>query len=130
MKVAIAALGNSVDAAYARHFATATHYFIYDTETGEVEVMENTARNLPAGRGVTLAETLIKKGVKAVVVELIGPKPFNMLRDAEVKVYPGPKLKVQDVLNAVKAGELASPLTAPTEEPHAGEHGACEEEVK
>jgi predicted Fe-Mo cluster-binding NifX family protein len=43
MKVAIAALGNSVDAVYARHFATATHYFIYDTETGEIEVMENTA---------------------------------------------------------------------------------------
>jgi predicted Fe-Mo cluster-binding NifX family protein len=99
MKVAIAALGNSVDAVYARHFATTTHYFIYDTETGEVEVMENTARNLPAGRGVVLADTLIKKGIKAVVVELIGSKPFNMLKDAEVKVYPGPKLKVQDVLN-------------------------------
>jgi len=39
----IVTLGNSVDAVYASHFATATHYFIYDTKTEEVEVMENTA---------------------------------------------------------------------------------------
>ncbi|WP_169302529.1 NifB/NifX family molybdenum-iron cluster-binding protein [Ammonifex degensii] len=85
----------------------------------------NTARDLPAGRGVAVAEMLLEKGVKGVVVELIGPRPFAKLKEAGVKVYPGPLLKVQDVINAIKAGQLAPPLEAPTEAPHAGEHGSC-----
>ncbi|MGO0122594.1 NifB/NifX family molybdenum-iron cluster-binding protein [Desulfothermobacter acidiphilus] len=124
-KIAIAALGDSPDAAFSRHFATATHFLIYDTASGDLEAVENPARDLPAGRGVAVADLLIGKGVKGVVTGLIGPRPFARLQEAGIKVYPGPRIKVQEVINAIKAEQLSPPLEAPTEAPHAGEHGGC-----
>jgi len=114
-KIAIASTGNSPEALFSRHFATATYFLIYDTAKGTLEAVENTARELPSGRGVAVAKMLIDKGVKAVVVELIGPRPFEMLKESGVKVYLGPRVKVQEVLDAIKTDRMGMPLEAPTE---------------
>jgi predicted Fe-Mo cluster-binding NifX family protein len=126
-KIAVAAAGNSPEALFSRHFATATHFLIYDTVRGVLEAVENKALELPVGRGVAAAKMLIEKGVKAVVAELIGPRPFEMLREAGVKVYPGPQIKVQEILEAIRANRVSPPLEAPTEVCHAGKHGGCSE---
>ncbi|HHS48636.1 MAG TPA: dinitrogenase iron-molybdenum cofactor [Desulfurella acetivorans] len=126
-KIATAAMGNSPEAPFSQHFATATHFLIYDTATGHLEVVENTARDLSAGKGVAAAKMLIEKRVKGVVVEFIGPRPFSMLQEAGVKVYPGIQIKAQDVLDSIKAGKLSQPLEAPTETSHTGQHGDHQE---
>jgi len=50
-KVAITAFGTGGESLYATHFATGSYFLIYDPVTGSLEAVENTARNLPAGRG-------------------------------------------------------------------------------
>ena len=126
-KVAITALGSDGEALFSPHFAIASHFLLYDPATGEVTAVENTARDLRAGRGLAAADLLIEQGVGAVVTQFIGPKPFALLQEKGIKVHPGPRLKVAEVLAAVKDERLALPLEAATEEAHAGEHGGCEE---
>ncbi|MEW5762229.1 MAG: NifB/NifX family molybdenum-iron cluster-binding protein [Bacillota bacterium] len=124
-KVAITAFGSDAEALFAPHFALASYFLLYDPATNELTAVENTARDLPAGRGVAAADLLIERGVGAVVTQLIGPKPFALLQEKGIKVYPGPRLKVAEILAAVKDGRLALALEAATEEAHAGEHGGC-----
>ncbi|HHP50472.1 MAG TPA: dinitrogenase iron-molybdenum cofactor [Moorella mulderi] len=124
-KVAIAAMGPDKGAEFSRHFATAPYFLIYDPASKEVEAVENKAREMPAGRGAAAAQLLMDKGVKAVVVEHIGPRPFNMLKEAGIKVYPGPEISVEQILEALDKGQMAAPLEAPTESLGSGEGCGC-----
>jgi|GEM_PF-5690439 len=77
-KVAITAFGTDEESLYAPHFAVGSYFLLYDPVTGNLEAVENTARNLPAGRGVAAAQLLIERGVGAVVTQFVGPKPQRL----------------------------------------------------
>ncbi|MGB9713064.1 MAG: NifB/NifX family molybdenum-iron cluster-binding protein [Dissulfurimicrobium hydrothermale] len=122
-KIAITAMGMDEGAVFSRHFATATHFLVYDTATGVLDARENQARALTTGRGVKAAEILVDSGVNALVTDLIGPKPFELLNKKGVKIYQGPRIGIKDVLQAIREDRLGPPLSAPTEEAHARQHG-------
>ena len=122
-KVAISAFGNDTEAMYSPHFGAASHFIIYDPATGETGVVENTARDLSAGRGEMAARLLLEQGVKAVVTQLIGPRPFKTFQENGVKIYPGLRLMVEDITRAVREERMSPALSGPTEESHFG--GEC-----
>ncbi|ACV61316.1 Dinitrogenase iron-molybdenum cofactor biosynthesis protein [Desulfofarcimen acetoxidans DSM 771] len=122
-KVAISAFGNDAEAMYSPHFGAASHFVIYNLSTGETEVVENVAHNLSAGRGEMAARLLLEHGIKAVVTQLIGPRPFRTFQENGVNIYPGLRLMVEDITRAVQEERLSPPLSGPTEESHSG--GEC-----
>ena len=85
----------------------AQYFVIQDTESGEVEALDN-AENLNAmqGAGVQAGQNLANAGVEAVLTGNCGPKAFQVLDAAGVKVYLGISGTVADALAAFKDGKL------------------------
>ena len=103
------------------HFGKAYAFAIVDTESGEVEVVENprVALGLQHGAGRYIAEMLDQKGVKAVPLREIGQGAFKHLSQRGIKIYLVPKevKTVQEAIELFKGGKL-NLLLEPNEPPH------------
>ncbi|MEO2083619.1 MAG: NifB/NifX family molybdenum-iron cluster-binding protein [Desulfurobacteriaceae bacterium] len=102
------------------HFGKSKHFAVVDTETGNVEVIENPGIHLPRGRGIYIAEMFKEKGVQAVLVKEMGAGAFDKIRNVMgIKVYLiPPEIKFLDeAVEAFKERKLKE-LPAPNEEPH------------
>jgi predicted Fe-Mo cluster-binding NifX family protein len=124
-KVAIPAGGSTLESEVLVHFGVTPYFIIYDPATKKWEAAENPGAKLESSRGITAAEFLIGKGVKHVITVLIGPKPFETLTSHGVKLHPGVKLSVQQVIESIEKGNLQMPLKASTEPAHLGKEGGC-----
>ncbi len=102
------------------HFGKSKHFAVVDTETGNVEVIENPGIHLPRRRGIYIAEMFKEKGVQAVLVKEMGAGAFDKIRNVMgIKVYLiPPEIKFLDeAVEAFKEMKLKE-LPAPNEEPH------------
>ena len=103
------------------HFGKAYAFAIVDTESGEVEVVENprVALGLQHGAGRYIAEMFDQKGVKAVLLREIGEGAFGHLTTLGIKIYLVPKevKTVQEAVEHFKNGKL-NLLLEPNEPPH------------
>ncbi len=102
------------------HFGKSKHFAVVDTETGNVEVIENPGIHLPRRRGIYIAEMFKEKGVQAVLVKEMGAGAFDKIRNVMgIKVYLiPPEIKFLDeAVEAFKERKLKE-LPAPNEEPH------------
>lgn len=105
-------MGSDVDPRFGR----AAAFCICDTETGEIEGLENGA-GAPSGAGVQTAQWIIDRGVEAVITGSVGPNAFRVLRAAGVAVYVGASGTVESAIEDFRAGKL-TPTTEPTNAGH------------
>jgi predicted Fe-Mo cluster-binding NifX family protein len=95
-------VGGEVDPRFGR----APRFLIVNTETMEVEVIENTqSLDLPQGAGIQAAQNVLTAKPDMVLTGNCGPKAFKVLQAAHVKVVVGVKGKIMDALQALLAGE-------------------------
>jgi predicted Fe-Mo cluster-binding NifX family protein len=82
------------------------YFVVADTNSGEYEAVDNT-QNLQAvqGAGVQAAQTVAKLGANVVITGHCGPKAFQVLNNAGIKVYTGAEGTVQWALDEWKAGK-------------------------
>jgi len=102
------------------HFGKSNLFAIVDTETGEVELVENPALHLQRGRGVHIARMFQEKGVKAVLVKEMGPGAFDKIRNVlGIKVYliPSEVKFLDEAVGLFKEGKLEE-LLEPNEDEH------------
>ena len=103
------------------HFGKAHAFAIADTESGEIEVVENprVALGLQHGAGKYIAEMFDQKGVKVVLLREIGQGAFKHLSQRGIKIYLVPKevKTVQEAIELFKGGKL-NLLLEPNEPPH------------
>ena len=107
MKICVTSQGDSPDSAIDPRFGRAAKFFIYDTESGEFNSVDN-AQNLNAaqGAGIQAAQTVAGSGVSAVLTGHCGPKAFSVLRKAGIDIYLGASGSVLDAIEAWKQGKL------------------------
>ncbi|MFH1024730.1 MAG: NifB/NifX family molybdenum-iron cluster-binding protein [Planctomycetota bacterium] len=107
MKIAISASGRTADSAIDSRFGRAAFFVVVDTETGVFEAHDN-AQNLNAaqGAGIQAAETVSRLGAEIVITGHCGPKAYQALRAAGVKVVIGAQGTVAGALEAFKSGTL------------------------
>lgn len=118
MKVAFPTSGETPDAALDSRFGRASNFFVFDLGTGGHEVVDNQqALDSPQGAGIQAAETVVRSGADCLVTGNCGPKAFQVLKAAGIKVYTADKLTVAEALEAFKAGMLSS-LTVANVEGH------------
>lgn len=109
MKVAVTATGETIKSTVEPRFGRAGTFILYDTETGETEVIDNTGGfNLPQGAGIQTAELLSRRGANYVITGHCGPKAFRTLQAAEIKVITGAGGTVADVIEQFKSGKLTA----------------------
>lgn len=110
-------IGSRVDTAFGR----APFFLIIDTDTMDVEVVENSAATAGHGAGIAAAQLVSDKGVDAVLTGYVGPNAFNGLQAAGIRIFEGAEENdtVQEAVTKFKKSEYKE-TTTPSEGPGCG----------
>jgi len=116
MIIAFTATGDTLAAPLDRRFGRAAKFLLYDPATDAVTVLDN-APNLNAaqGAGVQAAAAVARAGVTVLVTGHCGPKAFQVLRAAGIKVFTSSAPTVAAALAQYRAGQLTEADAADTE---------------
>jgi predicted Fe-Mo cluster-binding NifX family protein len=106
MRIVITASGPSPDADVHPNFGRCPAYVFVDTETLEVEAMENPGFTAAGGAGIRGAQLVVQKGARAVITCNVGPNAFRVLEAAGVPVYHFAGGTVREALEAFREGRL------------------------
>jgi len=106
MKIAIASFGKSLDSQVDWRFGRCSYFLIVETKTGEFEAIKNTASQASHGAGVSAAQIVADKGVKAVLAGNFGPKAVYTLGISGIKLYSLAEVKAKEALRKFKEGKL------------------------
>lgn len=86
-KIAISSEGPTLDDRLDPRFGRAAGFVIFDPDTMQHEYVDNGASQAAAqGAGIQAAETVSRCGVKAVLTGSVGPKAFQALQAAGIKI--------------------------------------------
>ncbi|UCC69266.1 MAG: NifB/NifX family molybdenum-iron cluster-binding protein [Armatimonadota bacterium] len=113
MKVAVTSSGPTLDSEVDPRFGRAQYLLIVNTETLDVEPVQNPNVAAGGGAGVQAAQMVVSKGAEAVLTGGCGPNAYRTLHAANVKVYAGVTGSVSDAVEAFKRGQF-SPLSNPS----------------
>lgn len=106
MKIAVSAVGNTLEAQVDRRFGRCTYFLIVDSETFEFDAFSNEASSAMGGAGIQAAQTVAKNGAKVVITGNVGPNAYGTLSAAGVEVITGVSGTVREVVEKYKKGEL------------------------
>ncbi len=105
MKVAIAASRADLGAEVEPRFGRCDHIVIVDTETMQLERLENPGALAGTGAGVAAAQLVADAGAEAVVAGNFGPTALHALRAGGIPAYHASGT-VQEAAQAVADGRL------------------------
>lgn len=107
MKVAITAEGPDAGSAVAQRFGRAPWFVVAD-DAGAMRAVKNT-QNVEAvqGAGVQAAQTLAAEGVAVLITGHCGPKAYQVLRAADIRVFAGARGTVAEALEQFRRGALS-----------------------
>ncbi|RLE85485.1 MAG: dinitrogenase iron-molybdenum cofactor biosynthesis protein [Thermoprotei archaeon] len=100
MKVAVSSAGKDLDSNVSNVFGRCPYFIIAEIENKKIiktEAIENAGARRMSGAGISAAQTVAEKGVKAVITGSIGPRASDVLRQFNIEVYRGSGI-VRDVL--------------------------------
>jgi predicted Fe-Mo cluster-binding NifX family protein len=107
MKIAITTSGDNLAAPVDPRFGRAKAFIIYDTDSGEWSVLDNTQNlNAAQGAGVQSATNVVSTGAAVLITGNCGPRGFATLSAGNVKVLTGAAGTVQEAIDQFKAGGL------------------------
>jgi len=119
MKIALSANAPGLDADIDPRFGRCQYFAIGDTDTMKFEFIENSSMAAGGGAGISAAQTIVDKGVKAVLTGNCGPNAYQVLEAAGVQVITGVSGTVKQAINDFKAGKLKA-ASQPSVKAHHG----------
>lgn len=116
MKIAFTASGDSLNAPLDPRFGRTPRFLIYDDANGKLEALDNVQNlNAAQGAGIQAASQIVKHGVDCVITGHCGPKAFQVLESAGIKVYPCSAETICDAYQLFKDGKLVAAEAATVE---------------
>jgi len=107
MRVAVTAQGPTLDSPVDPRFGRCRYFVVWDDETEQIEVIDNSAGLVAAGgAGVQAAEKVANAGVRAVITGHCGPNAHRALTAAGIKIYLGGDGTVAQAIEQWKQGQL------------------------
>ncbi|OEU55400.1 MAG: hypothetical protein BA862_09530 [Desulfobulbaceae bacterium S3730MH12] len=107
MKICITAVGNDLSSATESSFGRAPWFLIVDTDSDNVEPVENSSVTVSQGAGIAAAQTIADKQVQALLTGRVGPKAQAALSAAGIKIYEGlAQTTVQQALEQFRQGQF------------------------
>jgi predicted Fe-Mo cluster-binding NifX family protein len=122
MRIAISAMGPTLDAEVDPRFGRCQCFIIVDPETMEFEVVENSSAMAAGGAGIAAGQMIASKGVAAVLTGNFGPNAYQVLSAAGLQLISGVSGKVRDAVQAYKSGQFQA-TSQPTVDAHFGVGG-------
>jgi len=106
MKVAVSAVGPTLDAEIDPRFGRCRYFLIVNADTMQFETLDNSGAMAGGGAGIATAQTLVNRGLEAVLTGNCGPNAYQVLSAAYIKVVTGVSGKVRQAIEDYKAGKL------------------------
>ncbi len=122
MKIAVTAVGSSMDSMVEARFGRAPYYIIVDTETMDYEAIENPNVAAGGGAGIQSAQFIAGRDIKFLLTGNCGPNAFNVFGAAGVQIIVGVTGTVHQAVEQFKSGAFAA-TTQPNVESHFGMGG-------
>lgn len=105
MKIGVPTLGDKgLSEEVSPHFGRAPTYTLYDTETKDTHVVNNTGEHM-GGRGKP-PEMLQQHNVDVMLCSGLGPRAVHMFESYGIRVFVGASGTVQDSIDLWKEGIL------------------------
>jgi len=112
MKIAITAQKNNSETEVDSRFGRAAYFCIVDTETNDMEFIDNEQNlNAEQGAGIQAAQIVVKTGVECILTGHCGPKAFTALKASGVKVIVSVEGKIEEVIEKFKKDEYSETNT-------------------
>jgi predicted Fe-Mo cluster-binding NifX family protein len=108
MKVAISAEGPSLDSRIDPRFGRCPFLLLVDTETLDVETLENAARAASGGAGIRTAELLADRAISHVLTGRCGPNAQTALAASGIRIIEGCEGTAREVIARFRAGALTA----------------------
>jgi len=112
MRVAVSAMGGDLEAPFSPVFGRCPMYVLVDTDTMAFEAMPNLAASAAGGAGIQAAQSVINRGVNAIITGQVGPNAYQVLAAAGVPIYLFSGGTVRQAIEALKAGQLGTAAEA------------------
>ncbi|MCF8029583.1 MAG: NifB/NifX family molybdenum-iron cluster-binding protein [Desulfohalobiaceae bacterium] len=104
MKIAISAGGASLDSPFEPRFGRVPGFILYDSDSKEVEYMDNTANmQLKQGAGIKTAQSIADRGAEVLITGKVGPKAMSVLEKRNMRIVEGSGQTVRQVLDNYSA---------------------------
>lgn len=119
MKYAISVREKNPEAIVDTRFGRAQMFALYDTATDQITWHTNTQNFQAAqGAGIQTAQNLINLGAEAVISGHCGPKAFQVLKAAGIKVYSvSGNITIKEAVAQIESGAI-KPLEGANVEGH------------
>jgi predicted Fe-Mo cluster-binding NifX family protein len=105
MKLSIPSMGDKgLEEQVGEHFGRVPNYTLFDTDTNEVEVIENTSEHM-GGRGYP-PDLLAQHGVNVMICGGLGRRAISMFEEYGIVVFVGASGKVKDAIKLWQSGQL------------------------
>lgn len=107
MKIAIPAEGKTIDGNVSQSFGRTYYFVVVDSETLEIEVIDNEAASSQGGAGIKAAQAVVDSGAGVVVTFHCGQNAADVLKAADIKILKAVHGTIAEMVQKYKAGELA-----------------------
>ena len=109
MKICITSTGKEIDAKVDPRFGRAPYFLIIDTDTGDLEVLDNSAAAESQGAGIVAAQLVSDKGVDGVLTGRVGPNALKAFQASGIILHEGVSSQetVKEALTRFENGEYS-----------------------
>ena len=116
MKIAVTTSGENPAAPLDSRFGRAVRFLIYDTDTKDFQMIDNTQNlNASQGAGIQAAQAVAMAGANVLITGHCGPKAFRVLNAADIKIYNCEAATVEEALGLLEEGKLLAATEADVE---------------
>ena len=106
MKIAISANGETNESILDVRFGRCEYFQIHDTETKEVQILENLGKCASGGAGIVAANQLIDEKIDVIITGNLGPNAFKIIDASEIKAYKCDSTSIKAALDKYNNNEL------------------------
>ena len=103
MRLAVPSYKGGLDDFVCEHFGRAETFTIYDTETGEVEILRNTSEHFG---GFGKPPELLRGKADVILCSGMGARAIALFRSYGIRVYMGAAGRVRDAIEQFLKGRL------------------------
>ena len=108
MKIAVSSIGKNLTDNISEVFARCPYFIIAEIENQEIkrtEIIENKSTEQMGGAGISAAQLMAEKDVKAVITKNAGPRALDVLKQFNIGIYYGDGT-IKEVLQEFIDGKL------------------------
>jgi len=117
MKICVTSVSDNLDAQVDQRFGRCQYFMIIDSDSMQFEPVPNMALASGSGAGIQAAQLIAHKKTSVLITGNVGPKAFQALSAAGIKIVTGASGKVREVVEKYREG-----LFSETKTPTVGEH--------